>query len=463
MTRLRTMMLSHCFRIRKNLNKADLPSATIKLLLAIALLVLSTAFCGAAVRNTKPASVHSLKLSPGDTVRIIDGVYEMVTVRLCGRGTLADPIVMMPQTPGGVVFSEGSRVYLDGSYLVVEGFRFEKQQEGYNFFSMTDTTSHCRISECIFDGSACEFAPKGKWGNFVQLRGSYQEVSHCAFLDKKTIGAMLAVNIQDGQAVHHVIRNNFFTRPNTLMSSKGVQINGQESIRVGSSTFSMKDAGCTVADNWFLHCDGEVEIISSKSCFNVYERNLFEESRGTLTLRHGNDCIVRGNWFIGKHKNGSGGVRIIGERHRVEDNYMLELRGYGAHSPVSVIRGFQNPKLSDYYQVKDVVIKGNWLVDCDFGMQIAIVGHPENVLMPEGLRIEGNTIICHRKNQIAVEVYGMPALDIKWTNNVIWGGTINGVELKRARKEPSVPDFSAQMQKVRDNAGPSYWKPQFDN
>ncbi len=434
-----------------------------KSLLAIALLTLSAAFCGAAVHNTRPASVRRLQLSPGDTVRIVDGVYENVTVRLCGRGTQEAPIVMMPQTPGGVVFSEGGRVYLDGSYLVVEGFRFEKQQEGYNYLSMTDTTSHCRISECIFDGSACEFAPKGKWGNFVQLRGSYQEVSHCAFLDKKTIGTMLAVNIQEGQAVRHIIRNNFFTRPNTMLNSRGVQINGQESIRVGSSTYSMRDAGCTVTDNWFWHCDGEVEIISSKSCFNLYERNLFEESWGTLTLRHGNDCTVRGNWFIGKRKKGSGGVRIIGERHLVEGNFMQDLRGSGPHSPLSVVRGFEHPELSDYYQVIDAVVKGNWLVDCDYGMQIAIKGRPENVLMPEGLRIEGNTIVCHGKNQRAVEVYDMPASEIKWKKNLIWGGIQTGVDLKQAKNEPAVPDFSAQMQKVRDNAGPSYWKPQIDN
>ena len=42
----------------------------------------------------------------------------------------------------------------------------------------------------------------------------------------------------------------------------------------------------------FDRCDGEVEIISSKSGGNIYRGNLFLQSRGTLTLRHGDGNLV---------------------------------------------------------------------------------------------------------------------------------------------------------------------------
>jgi poly(beta-D-mannuronate) lyase len=41
-----------------------------------------------------------------------------------------------------------------------------------------------------------------------------------------------------------------------------------------------------------------------------------------FTLRHGNGCLVEGNFFIGNHKRGSGDIRIIGENHAIINNYI---------------------------------------------------------------------------------------------------------------------------------------------
>ena len=53
-----------------------------------------------------------------------------------------------------------------------------------------------------------------------------------------------------------------------------------------------------VEDNYYEHCDGEAEIISNKSCENIYRRNTFVECKGAL-MRHGNRCTAEGNWFFG--------------------------------------------------------------------------------------------------------------------------------------------------------------------
>src|SRR5205085_451321 len=63
------------------------------------------------------------------------------------------------------------------------------------------------------------------------------------------------------------------------------------------------------------------EIISSKSCENVYRFNTFLDCAGMLTLRHGNRCLVEGNFFLGHHKHGAGGIRVIGEDHKIINNY----------------------------------------------------------------------------------------------------------------------------------------------
>jgi len=60
----------------------------------------------------------------------------------------------------------------------------------------------------------------------------------------------------------------------------------------------MRNSRAVVESNLFDRCDGELEIISSKSCENVYRHNTFLDCAGMLTLRHGNRCTVEGNFFI---------------------------------------------------------------------------------------------------------------------------------------------------------------------
>lgn len=84
-----------------------------------------------------------------------------------------------------------------------------------------------------------------------------------------------------------------------LIDQGGEELNGQEIIRIGTSDVSMTTAAVTVRGNIFEKCNGEIEIISNKSCGNVFTNNLFLNCKGTLTLRHGNNCTVAGNYFFG--------------------------------------------------------------------------------------------------------------------------------------------------------------------
>lgn len=125
---------------------------------------------------------------------------------------------------------------------------------------------------------------------------------------------------------------------------------------------------------------GEVEIISNKCGSKKYYNNTFRDYQGTLTLRHGNNTEVFENYFFGNNNYFSGGVRVIGEDHKVYKNYFEGLRyrkpsGSGSNTTgaLNVTNGKPNSALNEYYQVKNVQIVNNTMVDCDYGIRIGTV------------------------------------------------------------------------------------------
>jgi Chondroitinase B len=140
-----------------------------------------------------------------------------------------------------------------------------------------------------------------------------------------------------GQAANHRIDSNYFAdRP------VGRTSNGYEMIRIGDSATSNTNAGVVVENNLFKSTDGEIEIISIKSNDNIYRYNTITESAGTLTLRHGDRATVEGNFILGNEKDGSGGVRVIGQDHKIFNNYIANVDdradgaiAFGQRSPMS--------------------------------------------------------------------------------------------------------------------------------
>ena len=93
-----------------------------------------------------------------------------------------------------------------------------------------------------------------------------------------------------------------------------------------------------VENNLFERVDGENEAISNKSSHNTFRYNTFRDVAATLTLRHGNDATVEGNFFLGQNDTSSGGVRVIGERHRIINNYFANIDDNGGGA-IAINRG----------------------------------------------------------------------------------------------------------------------------
>lgn len=116
-------------------------------------------------------------------------------------------------------------------------------------------------------------------------------MDHCYFVGKNHSGTLLVVWMDSSPDFHTIDHNYFGYRPE-------YGANGAETIRIGTSDWSMYNSNCIVEYNYFEECDGEIETISNKSCENIYRYNTFYRTAGTLTLRHGNRCEVYGNFFL---------------------------------------------------------------------------------------------------------------------------------------------------------------------
>ena len=213
----------------------------------------------------------------------------------------------------------------------------------------------------------------------------------------------------------HLIDNNYFAdRPEG-------NANGFETIRIGTSAESLSDSFTTVENNLFERVDGEIEIISNKSGNNTFRYNTFRESSGTLTLRHGDDNRVEGNFFLGEGKDGSGGVRVIGERQTLVNNYFQGLDGR-AGGAISISAGVPNSANNQYFQVKDAVIAHNTVIDVN---EAAItfddgLGSSGRTLLAENVTIANNAIFSTQDALFE----GNEGTGWTWEGNIAFGQSL---------------------------------------
>lgn len=330
--------------------------------------------------------------APGDIVVMANGTWTDLNLRFYAEGIEGDTITLKAETPGRVFLDGRSQLRIGGDYLKVEGLRFVGGAlSGGHVIefrrSSSNLANHSRLTDCeIRDYNPPNVSTQYKW---VSVYGTHNRVDHCYFAGKTHDGATLVVWLRDppdDTPSHHRIDHNYFgPRPD-------LGKNGGETIRVGTSSRSMQDSYVTVEYNLFEECDGEIEIISNKSGQNTYRYNTFRRSAGTLTLRHGNNAHVYGNFFLGEGKNSTGGVRIIGERHRVYNNYFQDLAGTGYRAALAVVNGIPNSPLNRYFQVKEAIIAFNTFVNVEETFVIGAGKSSEQSLAPDSVTIAGNLV-----------------------------------------------------------------------
>ncbi|MEO9478610.1 MAG: chondroitinase-B domain-containing protein [Maribacter dokdonensis] len=316
------------------------------------------------VKDISELNTALTNAKPGDEIVMTNGDWKNVNIKFVAYGNEQNPITLKAETPGKVKITGTSDLKIGGEYLIVDGLHFvngaSPTDAVIDFGIDQDTVAnHCKvINSAITDFNKAQRNMTDLW---VRFRGRYNELDHCYIAGKSNRGPTVRIDLAGNNSIknYHKITNNYFgPRP-----PKGGP--SAETIQLGNSFTSMAPSHTLVANNFFDHCNGEVEVISSKTNFNEFRNNVFYKSEGSLVTRHGNYCIVDGNIFIGDEKSEQiGGVRLIGTGHWVTNNYFYNLNGQTFRSPLAVMNGIPKSPLNRYLQVTDVVVANNSWVNC---------------------------------------------------------------------------------------------------
>ncbi|MEQ8715684.1 MAG: chondroitinase-B domain-containing protein [Cyclobacteriaceae bacterium] len=345
---------------------------------------------GITVSNADELNEAIANAQPGDEIIMANGEWNNVQINFIGSGTESQPITLRAETPGKVLMQGASDLKLGGEYLVVDGLYFTNgaapSASVIQFYVDEDNlANHCRVTNCVIEDY--NKAQRDQQDFWVLFKGRYNQLDHCYLAGKSNRGPTVRINLSGNESIknYHKINNNHFgPRP-----PKGGP--SAETMQIGTSGTSMTPSYTMVENNLFDRCNGEVEIISSKSNFNEFRNNVFYKSEGSLVTRHGNYCTIDGNYFIGDEGSPHiGGIRLIGTGHWVTNNYFYNLNGEIFRAPLAVMNGIRRSAINRYIQVTDVVVAFNTWVNCASPWQFGVGSNVDqkDVLPPSEIRSE---------------------------------------------------------------------------
>lgn len=387
--------------------------------------------------NTELANAVN-NATAGSTITLKNQIWTNVQLTINKKGNFTNPITIKAETPGSVFFEGATNVKMGGSYIYIEGIVFRNPSTTVavgtpliEFKAASTDCNNCKITNIKIDGfnqSASQQASVFKW---ILLRGANNEISYSSFIGKHGVGSIINDNRDTASPNYHKIHHNYFADRMPQGTSEVNDNNDQDAIRIGSSSTSLSNSFTEVYDNYFYNFRGEIEIISNKSGGNKYYNNTFEDYQGSLTLRHGNNCEVYNNFFLAKNNPFSGGVRVMGENHKIYNNYIEGVRSRYANGSLShgvgginIASGRNDGVLNGYLPVKNTTIVYNTFVNCDYGIRIGTKFNDTQSVAPENIIIGNNIMFLNavmpnsntnRAIQITSQLTGSSS---KYENNI---------------------------------------------
>ncbi|MEP5569171.1 MAG: polysaccharide lyase 6 family protein [Halioglobus sp.] len=396
------------------------------------------------VHDQAQYSKAAQNLSPGDRLVLANGTWDNFEIVFEGKGTEKNPITLTAQDKGKVVISGQSNLQLAGEYLAVSGLVFKNGHTPTDSVisyrkNKTELANHSRVTEVVIDNfSNPERFETDYW---VAMYGKHNRFDHNHLEGKRNKGVTMAVRLdtEESRENHHRIDHNYFG-PRSVLGS-----NGGETLRVGTSHYSLSNSYTLIENNYFDRCDGEVEIVSVKSGSNQLRGNLFYESRGTLTLRHGNDNVVEQNVFMGNKVPHTGGIRVINKRQTIRNNYLEGLTGYRFGGAMVVMNGVPDSPINRYHQVDQALIENNSLINSEH-IQLAAGSDEERSAAPVNSQFSDNLI--YNENGRDVFTLYDDVSGIEFSGNVL-----NDVD------KPSIASGFASQDVSMEKASNGLWYP----
>lgn len=372
-------------------------------------------------------------MNPGDTVLVMDGNYNLSGITINRGGNSLNPIVIKSKNlHGAKIIGSSSFTLSQISNVTIEGFDIDIEpkstifkMEGCSYVRITrnkmkmQNNSDTQTSKWITIGD--------KWENPV-CNSHHNRIDHNLFDGKYDSGAWVVIDGSHGAVPditkydridHNIFRNNTprFT-------------NEKETIRVGVSDLSMLSAYCTIDNNLFENCDGDPEIVSVKSCNNKVKNNTFRSCLGTVSLRHGNNNVVDGNFFFGEGKTalfessiiGCGGVRVYGKDHTITNNYFEGLTGSKWDAACTITNGDvtnSSTSLSSHYLAENLVFAYNTLVNNKSNIEIGFTNNGSYSKAPINCVI-ANNIVTATENPLILSYSTSSFNAVKFSNNIMY-------------------------------------------
>ncbi|MDP5043834.1 MAG: alginate lyase, partial [Leeuwenhoekiella sp.] len=316
------------------------------------------------VSNIKELQAAIDNSQPGSVIVMKNGRWENLQLEFKGEGTGDKPIVLKAEKAGEVFITGTSYLKLGGNYLIVDGLYFKDGYTPKNSviqFKISDDliANNSKVINCVIENFTQP--DRDADDHWVEFWGRNNTLKQCYIAGKSNTGPTIRVFLKGNEHIknrHQIVNNHFGPRPR-----KGGPHG--ETLQIGDSYTSMTPSYTNVSNNLFDRCNGEVEIISSKSNFNTFSNNIFFESEGSLVLRHGNYATIDANVFIGNDNSENiGGIRVINTGHWITNNYFYKLKGEEFRAPLAVMNGIPKSPLNRYNQVTDVVVAYNTWMYC---------------------------------------------------------------------------------------------------
>lgn len=338
------------------------------------------------------------------------GTINGLSITLEGPNGLENkPIIVEGQNDGSTVVTGKVNIILKGHYVLLKNIKFlEVDSATYGGGAANlrfSACAYCGVTNSRFEKTVDPVMNSGvDQKRFVSIQidpdSQSVEVYKNSFLNKKNAGSSVLVNRSTTRTHwhegHQICGNLFKNR-----ELQGSDANDFDSIRVGDSASSQSPSptvaealmtqdnlmvGNTIEFNVFENthlaptvaavcaanstCSAEPEIISVKAPQTIVRFNTFRGNNGGLTLRHGFQSIVEGNYFSGKNTpeglnstvTESYGIRVIGENHLVLNNHFENLSSTSKlKGGISILPGQPNAANNGYWPVYDSIIAMNWV------------------------------------------------------------------------------------------------------
>ncbi|QNK59596.1 chondroitinase-B domain-containing protein [Paenibacillus sp. PAMC21692] len=375
------------------------------------------------VSNSTQLAAELATASAGKTIVLANGTYSRTSpfTVLNKNGTANAPIVIKAKNRGQAIISGASGFRVENSsHVVLDGLKFTNTINGA---VVLEGSNHVRVTRNAF-----ALPSSGGDLMWLQVRGAnshHNRIDRNDFGPKSDTNPLIAYEGQSGSgqiSQYDIIEYNYFHDVGPWVT------NGKETIRLGLSGLTLSHGYNTIQYNVFENCDGEPEIVSVKSSSNTIRFNTFRTSKGSLTLRHGHNNSVYGNFFLGDGaESDQEGIRLFGNDHKIYNNYFENLTGEAIYLPNGDFDGGTagsppSPtveELRKQWKVYRAIIVNNTIVNSTTGI---VVGSGK-AYAPQDSVVANNIV----RNSTGTLYYEAATTNTLFQGNIGYGSTISNV------------------------------------